>query len=154
MRIEVEETIAAPPERVWAAVADPDSLGKWMSGLVRIERLGGPPFGKGTRFREVRKMFGKEAAEVFEVVSVDPPRSFELHVDGKQGSSGCGEYRFRHELVPVAGGTRLRMTGEIGGGGWFQRLVGALFKGFFRKAIAKDLRSLKAYVEGGAPATS
>ena len=150
VRMQVETTIAAPPERVWAAIANPDDLGRWMQGLVRVERLGGPPFAKGTRFREVRKMFGREAAEVFEVLESDPPRSFTLYVDGKQGSSKCGEYRFRHDLLPEAGGTRLRGSGEIGGRSWFGSLMCKLMGGFFRKAIARDLASLKSLVEKGA----
>lgn len=154
IRLEVEETFAAPPERVFAALSDPEQVAAWMPGFVRFERLGGPAFGKGTRLRETRKMFGREASEVFEVVACDPPRSFEFYIDGKQGSSKCGEYRFRYELRPAAGGTALRMSGEFGGMGWFMSLVGRLFAGSFRKACRKDLAALKARLERRKPATS
>jgi carbon monoxide dehydrogenase subunit G len=154
IKLEVEETFAAPREKVWAALTDVDRMGAWMRGLVRIERLGGPAFGKGTRFREVRKMFGKEAAEVFEVIEVDPPRSFTLHVDGREGSSKRGDYRFRHELEPAGAGTRLRLSGEISGMGWFFTLLGGLFAGAFRRACRKDLAALKAHIEKNGAATS
>lgn len=148
MKLEVEETFAVPPERLYAALSDAERLGDWMPNLVRMEWLDGPRSGKGARFRQTRKMFGREASEVFEVTAADPPRSFELYVDGRLGSSGCGEYRFRYELRPIPAGTALRMTGEFGGMGWFMRLVGKLFAGSFRKACRKDLAALRAHVEG------
>jgi uncharacterized protein YndB with AHSA1/START domain len=146
--MEVRASIDAPPERVFAAVSDPDALGKWMSGLVRIERLGGPATGKGARFREVRRMMGHEAGEVFEITAYDPPRSFELFCDGRQGSSKRGEFRFRYELEPRGGGTDLRVTGTVGGLGRFWEFLGRMFSGMLRRAVAKDLASLKAHVEG------
>lgn len=149
LKMELRETIAAPPERVFAALTDVDSLPHWMSGLVRIERLTDGPFGKGTRFREVRKMFGREAAEVFDVVEFDPPRSFALFVDGRNGSSGKGEFRFRHTLAPKGGGTELVLSGEIGGMSRIAEFFGRLMCGFMKKAIARDLAALKAFVEDG-----
>jgi carbon monoxide dehydrogenase subunit G len=151
LTLELRETIAAPPEKVFAVLADPDSLGKWMSGVVRIERLGGPAAGKGAKFRQVRKMFGREAGEVFEITSYDPPRSFDLFVDGRLGASGKGEYRFRYDLLPKAGGTEVVMKGEISGMGRFWeflgKILGKLLCGMMKKAVSKDLASLKAYCE-------
>lgn len=149
LRLEIRETIAAPPDRVFAALSDPDSLGKWMKGLVRVEHLDGPPSGKGKRFRQVRRMFGREAAEVFEITGFDPPRSFDLFVDGRQGSSKKGEFRFHYELLPKGGGTEVVMTGEISGMGRFWEFLGKMLGGMMRKALAKELAAFKAFVEKG-----
>ena len=148
------EEIAAPPERVFAVMADPDSFGKWMPGFVRIERLTPPPTGVGTRFRETRKMMGREATEEFEVTAFEPPRVLGLSCDGKKGSSGSGEFRFRYMLAPGGPGTILTVDGEVGGltgcMGWCMFLLGPLMTAFCRRAIAKDHAALKAYCERGA----
>ena len=149
LHMEFRETVAAPPERVFAALSDPAQVEKWMTGLVRFERLTDGPLGKGTKLRQVRKMFGREAAEVFEVTEYDPPRAFGLFCDGRLGSSKKGEYRFRYVLEPRAGGTEVLFTGDIGGIGRFMEFIGRLFMGFMCKALSKDMREMKAYVEGG-----
>ena len=148
---EIEETIAAPPERVFAAITDIDSFGQWMRGFVRNERLTDGPVGKGTQFREVRKMFGREAGEVFEIVAWDPPRMFELYVDGTKGSSKSGWFRFRHTFTPVAGGTRMTLSGEVGGMSGCMGFLGKFMMSPMKKAIRKDLAAFKAWVERGAP---
>ena len=150
---EIEVTVAAPPERVWAAMIDVDRMGEWMKGLVRIERLTDGPFGKGTQFRQTRKMYGREASEVFEVTEFDPPRFFELYVDGKKGSSGCGQYRFRHTFTPEGAGTRLTLSGEFGGQSGCMALLGKIMLGPMKKAFRKELVAFGAWVEGSAPAS-
>jgi uncharacterized protein YndB with AHSA1/START domain len=147
----IEQKIAAPPERVFAALIDVDRMGEWMKGLVRIERLTEGPLGKGTQFRQTRKMFGREASEVFEVTDFDPPRSFELYVDGKKGSSGCGWYRFRHTVTPDGTGTRLVLAGEFGGQSGCMSLLGKVMMGPMKKAFAKELRAFAAWAETTSP---
>src|SRR5690606_30002726 len=99
------------------------------------------------RWREVRRMFGQEAAEVFEVTAYDPPHTLGLFVDGAQGTTGKGAYRFVYTLEPAADGTRLVLTGDIDMPGLAARLFGFLFKGMFRKGCERDLAALKAHLE-------
>jgi uncharacterized protein YndB with AHSA1/START domain len=84
------EDFNAPPERVFAAITDIETWQKWMQNLVRVEKLTPGPFAMGSQWREVRKIMGKEGAEVFEVVAIDPPRGMELYVDGAKGSTKKG----------------------------------------------------------------
>jgi uncharacterized protein YndB with AHSA1/START domain len=147
MEITLDEEFNAPPGRVFAAITDMDSWHKWMQNLVRIEKLTEGPFAKGSQWREVRKMFGKEAAEVFEVTALEPGKSMELHVDGKKGASGRGEYRFRYEFSGSAGKTTMRMHGSITGMGCMGAVFGWMFKGMFRKQIAKDHAALRKHIE-------
>ena len=147
----VDVLIAAPPERVWAGLVDVDRMGEWMKGLVKIERLTEGPLAVGSQFSETRKMFGREATEVFEVTKFEPPRLLELYVDGKKGSSGCGEYRFRHILTPEGAGTRLVLDGEIGGQSGCMALIGKVMIGPMKKAFRKELASFGAWVERSAP---
>ena len=80
----IAETIAATPDRVYAVCTDLDRAGDWMNGLVRIEWLTDGGFREGARWREVRKMFGKDAAEEFLVRALVPNESFTLWVDGSK----------------------------------------------------------------------
>lgn len=142
----------APPDAVFEVLTDIDGYGDWMPNFVRVERLSEGEFGVGTRFRETRRMFGRESTEEFEVTAFEPGRLLELYIDGKKGTSGSGEYRFRYTFEPRDGGTDMTMHGEIGGLSGFARLLGKLFAGGMRKAIAKDHAALRAHVSRRAAA--
>ena len=57
--VEVQKTIAAPPERVFEVATDLASLPETMSGIDSVEVLSDGPFGEGTRWREIRTLYGK-----------------------------------------------------------------------------------------------
>lgn len=148
IEFEVHEFFRDSPDKVFAAVTDLSRINEWMPGFVAIERLTDDPFGVGTRWRETRRMFGQDASEEFDVTVCDPPRRLELHVDGTKGSSKKGEYRFVHRFVPDQGGTRVYLSGEIDGLSGLSTVVGWLMVLPFKRAVAKDLRALKHYLEG------
>lgn len=149
IEFELEQRIEAPPQRVWDVLVDVDAWQEWLPNLVRIERLTEGPLEPGSRWREVRKMFGREASEVFEVTAVEPGRRLDTFVDGAQGSSGRGEYRFVHRLEPDGpAATRLVLSGSVGGTNRLLELLGRLFAGAMKKAIARDLDALASRAEG------
>jgi len=150
IRMHFEEQIAAPPERVFQALTDVEAAKAWMPNLVSIEWVEQRAEGVGSQFRETRRMFGREATEHFEVAALEPNRMVELYVDGTKGTSGKGWYRFRYHLEPSGGGIRLRLDGEMGGMGRIGELIGRLFVGMFKKAIARDMQAMKRHLERGA----
>ena len=154
LTFECRTTIAAPPERVFAAITDIDSFGSWMRGFVRVERVTPGPLAVGSKFRETRKMMGHEATEEFEVTGIDAPRTLDLYVDGSKGSSKCGWYKFRHTVTPIEGGSLLVLSGEAGGATGCMALLGKVMVGPMKMAIGKDLKSFKAWVETGQPQVS
>ena len=142
--------IAAPAQRVYQCLTDLEGYGAWMSGLVHVERLSGGPFAAGTRWRKVRRFDRRESREVFEVAAADPPRELALQVDGKQGSSGKGVYRFRYRLTDGAGGretTSLELQVEIDLPGVVAKLLGRMARGSLKQAIANDTAAMKAFLE-------
>ena len=150
VRFSFTTEIAAPPERVYGCLTDLEGYGAWMSGLVHIERLTGGPFATGSRWREARRVLGREGHEVFEVTAADPPHGMSLYVDGSQGSSRKGAYHFRYRLTEGAGGTGttcLELDAEIDVPGLIARLIGKMALGSFKQAIAKDTAAMKAYLE-------
>lgn len=158
LSVSLEETIAASPETVWAALTDIPGWDRWVPNLVRLEllddgrlddgRLSNVPVGMHTRWREVRCMFGREAFEEYEVIAIEQPTRLSLHVDGRKGSTRRGEYRFRYRLEPVAIGTCVHLETDILGMGWlFKRVVGRLFHSGIRHTLAADLAAFKRHVE-------
>lgn len=142
--------IAAPAERVYECLTDLEGYGAWMSGLVRVERLSGGPFAAGTRWRKVRRFDRRESREVFEAAAADPPHDLALRVDGTQGTSGKGVYRFHYRLTEGAGGpgtTCLELRVEIDLPGVVAKLLGRMARGSLKQAIAKDTAAMKAFLE-------
>ncbi len=149
LQFTIREEFAAPPARVFAAATDLDAVRKWMPNLVSLETLSPGPFGKGTTFRETRKMFGREATEYFEVTGYEPGKQIEFFVDGTKGSSRRGQYRFRYAFAPSAKGTTVTLDGDISGMGKVGEFIGRLLMGpVMKKASANDLAALRKYVEG------
>jgi carbon monoxide dehydrogenase subunit G len=92
-------------------------------------------------------MYGKEASEEFELKSCEPPHKFMVYVDGSKGSSKKGEYFFDHTLSPENGGTRFEIQAVIDGMGWMGFFISPIVRGFFRKAMHRDLLALKNHIE-------
>ena len=146
--IRVERPVAAPPERVWAIVTDLERSPTVIQGIDRVERLDdGIGFGVGTRWRETRTIFGKEATEVMEIAAVEPGRSYVATAN----SRGM-RYRTEVGVDPAdAGGSRIWMSMAGEAEGAVARVMGAvvgpLFRGATRKLLAKDLDDIAAAAE-------
>lgn len=69
--VSVRQIIDAPPEEVWAAIADIERAGRWNHAWQRIEFLGEQREDIGTTFRAQAE--GGHSAE-FEVVAWEPPQ--------------------------------------------------------------------------------
>ncbi len=145
--IEVTRPVNAPPERVWKILTDLETAESVISGILSIERLdGGSGFGVGTRWRETRKIMGKEATEEMEVTAVKPGRSYET----KAGNAKV-EYVSTMFVKPRGGGAVVGMTLAARPKTTATRIlsatVGRLFTGATRKMIAKDLEDIAAWAE-------
>lgn len=84
----------AAPEEVWAALTEPDSLGRWLAAPVEIDLRSGKSF--RLRLSERETMDGR-------VRAVDPPRALELDWirEGEEPSV------IRFDLTPDGDGTVL-----------------------------------------------
>lgn len=150
IRFTLVEVVQAPPATVFGVATDLDRAMEWMNGLVSIKKTGdkrAAPFGVGTEWGETRKMFGRDATEHFEVTEVMPNSKISLYVDGAEESSKKGEYFFTYHITPEGGGTRITLESEIRVEGKVNAVLGLVFGGFFKRAMKKDLRSMKRYAE-------
>ncbi|HLT29045.1 MAG TPA: SRPBCC family protein, partial [Myxococcaceae bacterium] len=118
------------------------ALPETMSGISRVEVLsGGDAFGTGTRWKETRVMFGKEASEVMEVTAVDPYRSYKVEAESN-GMHYVSTFTFE-ALEPQK--TRVEMTfagRALKKQNFLVRLLGRFAAGMVRKTLEKDLEDL------------
>ena len=155
MRMVLSTHIEATQETVFAAASNFPNAAAFISAIDSIEMLtpakDGLPIGVGTRFKETRTMFGKQATETMEVTEFDPPRAYTL------SALSCGlQYHSRVTVLeeqPGTGGGGCRLSYDIKGTpvSLFAKIVGpimgVMMKGAMRKAMEKDLADVKNYVE-------
>jgi uncharacterized protein YndB with AHSA1/START domain len=150
MQITCSQHINASPERVFAASTDVPRWPETISAITKTELLTDGPVGIGTRFRETRVMFGKEASETMTFARFDPPREYMLTAE----SHGC-KYETTFTFTPDAGGTRVDMNFKGEPQTFMSKAMAAvmapMLKGTMVKCITKDLQDLKANLEA-APA--
>ena len=143
----------APLETVWEVMADLENAADRIQAIVKLEVLTDGPVGQGTRFRETRIMFKKEATEEMEVTVWDPPNSYTTEADG----CGC-HYTTVINCESDGDGTRVTMSMSIVPTSTFGKIMSALMgwmmKGAGAKAFAKDLEDLKAFVESSGTASA
>ncbi|WP_084130331.1 SRPBCC family protein [Demequina sp. NBRC 110055] len=146
--VEVTKDINATPEGVWSVVTDLDSAPEVMRNIVAVERLEGDGFSVGTRWKETRRMFGRDEAETMWVSDIDEPRSYTV-----QSRAGGALYTTVFRLTPTEMGTELVVTfgAETEDPGMGQRVMMALFgkaaMKATRKALVEDLDDIAVAAE-------
>jgi carbon monoxide dehydrogenase subunit G len=146
--ISIERTIDAPPERVFEHATNVEKWAEIVPAIDRIEMLTPGPVQVGTRFRETRTLFGKEATEEMEFLVLDAPHRYLLGAE-----SHGSRYRTEFRLDPVDGGTKLTMTFNGEPLTFFAKVMSVLMKPFIKKMIemcGEDLDAIKAHVEAQA----
>ena len=144
MRVATSVQIAAPIDRVWEIMADPERALTFMSGVTRWETQGEPTTGLGARYRVLFRVGAAEIGGLIELVEWDPPR--ELAWTSVLGVDQRGRWRLR---AAPNGRTRveLRMAYGVAGAGisgWVaERLAAPTLSGHLRRT----LRALKRLVE-------
>lgn len=124
--------IPAPPERVWAVLADIERWPEWTPTITRIQRLDRGPLAVGSRAR-IRQP--KLPPATWQVSELQPGRSF-TWITRSPGVCVTGE----HGVEPTARGTRvmlsLRFSGVLG------PLVARLTRGLNGRYLALEAKGL------------
>ncbi|MBK8178639.1 MAG: SRPBCC family protein [Planctomycetes bacterium] len=132
--------VRASQAAAFALASDLRGAPSRIPAIVRLEVLTDGPIGVGTRFRETRRMFGREATEEMEVTSFDPPRSYAV------GCESCGaRYRSEFRFTPQDGGTEIRMEFAAEPLTAMAKVMGFLMRPMMKKMVqtcAKDLDHL------------
>ncbi|MEW2632743.1 SRPBCC family protein [Streptomyces sp. NPDC048389] len=143
----VERLILAGPGAVWHALTDIQSWERVLSGVEKVEVLTSGGFDVGTRWRETRRMLGKEATEEMYVTACEPPERYVVEADS-HGTHYVSEFRLL-AAGPEATTVRLTFGAESPGGfrGVLAKLLGGPGARAVRKAIARDLDDVAAAAE-------
>ncbi len=100
-----EKQIAAPPERVWAILADADNYAHWVVGCRDI-RDADPDFpAVSTRFHHTLALGPIDLKDSSEVMESEEPCRLVLHVKGRP----LGRGKVELDLVAAQGGTHVTM---------------------------------------------
>lgn len=145
MNLVLEESIQAPQRAVWQILTDLQGAPGRIAAIQSLEVLTPGPVGRGTRFRETRVMFGKEAVEEMEITRFDAPTSYTVEADS------CGaHFESTYTLRPENGGTTMRLEIRTRPITLFAKLMsplGLVMAGSMKKAMARDNADIKRAAE-------
>jgi uncharacterized protein len=155
MKLSGEATIAAPVERVYAALNDPAVLVRTIPGCQRLEQTGPDTF-KATVAAGVASIKGTFDGDV-RLSDQRPPEAMTLHASGA-GAPGTVSAVAHVTLSEVDGETLLRYDADatIGGviGGVGQRMLAGVAKKTAAEFFAAVERDITGAVPAPAPAVS
>ena len=164
MTVNDSVVIAVDPHTVWEQVADPTQMPRWSPENTGARVAGGRPLPEGEVFAGTNQR-GRARWSTECVVRHSVPGErfcFDVRRIGLGKPVLAGRIaRWDYTFEPVDGGTRVTETWTDGRRGWpdwaaaaFDKVAtgGRLFSDFQRRNIARTLASLKADLEGDAPA--
>jgi hypothetical protein len=137
--------VAAPVREVFALFTDFAHAAGRVRGIKKVEVLTPGPVGVGTRFRETRVLFNREATEEMEVTAFEPGRGYTL------GCQSCGAvYASAFRFEPDGDGTLVTLDFEARARSLLAKLMAPLsflMMGTVKKCIRQDLDDLKKVAE-------
>ena len=144
--------INAPLEKVFEVFTDFSNAADRIDGIKSLDLLSDAPIGKGTRFRETRVMFGKEATEEMEITDFQPNESYRVEAESC-GTHYVTDYTFRNDgtatIVELSfAGNPVSLMGKLMSPMFF------FMKNTLRKCLEEDLSCLKKFIENQAGVTS
>jgi uncharacterized membrane protein len=144
MRVGAKLVIAAPAERVWESVSDPQQVLGFMSGVTRWEVVSAEPTGLGARYRMLIRVGSAEIGGLIEIVEWDAPS--DLAWTSVTGIDQRGRWRLR-ELPGERTRVELRLAYGVAGAGpagWIAERVAAPA---VSAHLRRSLQQLKRLVE-------
>ncbi|NQU49100.1 MAG: SRPBCC family protein [Planctomycetes bacterium] len=147
MIVEVQVTVSSPKESIWKVVTDKENVSKVITGIEKVEILERPESGLvGLKWRETRKIFGKEATEDMWVTEVVENELLKFRAES-HGSI----FQSTIHIAEQNGACSLTMTHESEPQSLMAKLISIpmslAFKGMMKKVMLKDLNDIKQAIE-------
>ena len=144
--LSVSTQVAAPIEKVFESFTQLEKAVERVPAITALEVLTEGPFGEGTRWRETRVMFKKEAIEEMWVTGFNPPHSYNVEAE----SHGM-KYSTLFDFKTEGEGTKVSwvFTGEALtlGAKIMAPIFNVLMKGTMKKCMLGDLEAIGAACE-------
>ncbi|RME96715.1 MAG: carbon monoxide dehydrogenase, partial [Alphaproteobacteria bacterium] len=131
MEMSGSRRIAARRETVWAALNDPDILGRCIPGCEHLEKTSDTSF-TATAKAAIGPVKAKFKGDVT-LSEIDPPNGYRLTGQGSGGAAGFARGSARVALADVADGTELTYTVEANVGGKLAQIGARLIDGAAKK---------------------
>ncbi|MBU6165794.1 MAG: carbon monoxide dehydrogenase subunit G [Alphaproteobacteria bacterium] len=149
MNLSGSVAIAAPRERLWAALNDPDVLARCIDGVEQLVRTDGDvPSFDGTLNARVGPVRAKFAGQV-RLEDIVAPERYRLVGEGKGGVAGFAKGAADVRLTSLdAGNTRLDYVVDAQVGGKLAQLGARLIEGTAKAYAEHFFAALKTHVEG------
>jgi len=147
MEMSGEQRIAAPREKVWGALNDPEILRRAIPGCQTLERSGENAF-----TAKVKAKVGPVAATLSGAVTlkdIEPPHRYTISGEGKGGAAGFAKGSADVSLEPDGDATILRYRVQASVGGKLAQVGGRLIQGTANKMAGAFFTAFAAQVEGG-----
>lgn len=137
---EVTVHLNQPVEQVFAFLTDTSKLSTWQSNLIKSETLTEGPLRTGSRFREIRRIQGRESEIEGEITNLEPNKRLETKTVTKP------QAMVSYVLDPEQGGTRLSYRFVLITSGPM-RLIEPIMAKEIKKGSEADFETLKRILE-------
>jgi uncharacterized protein YndB with AHSA1/START domain len=150
-----EVLIGAPPEAVFAFLAQPERLPEWTPGVVSVRRTSTGPVGVGATTETLVEAFGVRQTLLGRCTAFEPARRLVVENETaggiKVGSVSVGKVQSTSTsvLTPEGVGTRLQATLEYSlAAGFFTGLAEQIMGPKMQSDFEQSLQTLKRLLEG------
>ncbi|HEY8243138.1 MAG TPA: carbon monoxide dehydrogenase subunit G [Casimicrobiaceae bacterium] len=127
MELANTRVVPAPPDRVWAALNDPDVLKACIPGCESFELAPDGSYATTVAAR-VGPVSARFSGRV-ELADVDPPLGYTIRFSGQGGAAGFANGEAKVQLAPADGGTALSYTASAQVGGKIAQIGSRLIDG-------------------------
>jgi carbon monoxide dehydrogenase subunit G len=150
MELKGSVTIAAPRERVWQALNDPEVLRQCIPGCEEVQQISPQEMHARVQLRmgPVRARFAGKV----KMTDVRPQQGYTLNFEGSGGSAGFARGSSVVTLISVGEGTQLEYTAQASVAGKLGQIGGRLMDASAGQLAGKFFANLNAAITGaGAP---
>jgi len=146
--ITVSTNVSRPIDEVFKVYTEIEKTAERIPDITALEVLSEGPFGEGTRWRETRVMFKKEATEEMWVTGFNPPNSYNVEAES-HGMRYSTHFLFSPDgegtkVSWIFSGTALTLGAKI-----MAPIFNVLMKGTMTKCMLRDLEALRDVCERG-----